>query len=128
MSGLISFERVENMKLNCGGHECIDFLKDNPHVTKLHLFDRSLDEQDILQIGDSLPNLVELELDFARDGTNGAKPFIQLIQTNSHLKKITLDHFGSKIHAGLREQTIKDWTVNEDGHKIALRKSIEGLK
>lgn len=98
MTGMMLFDKLEDLKLSCLARECIEFAKQYKHVTKLDMFGKSFNDQDILAIGDILPNLVELNL--GSDGYIEADPLIQMIDTCQHLEKVTLDfekHFTTQF-------------------------------
>lgn len=120
MSGVMLFDKLEDMKLSCIARECIEFVKQNRNVKKLNMFGSSLSAQDILTIADTLPNLVELTL--VSDVKIQADPIIQLIQKSKNLEKVILDVFGTELFNVLSHQVTGDWTIKETTYKIILEK------
>lgn len=120
MTGLMSFDKLEDLKLSCSARECIEFAKQNRNVKKINMFGKSLSAQNILTIGDVLPNLVELTL--TSEEKVQADPIIQLIQRSKHLEKVTLEFGGTETYNNLSQQISKDWTVKQTRYEIILEK------
>lgn len=119
MSGLMSFDKLENLSLSCLAHECIEFLRQNTNVRKLKIIGESLSNQNILTIGGILPNLVELTI--SENENIEANSIIQLIQNSQQLEKLAIEYFNTEAYNTLCQQINKDWTVNEKRHGIDFR-------
>lgn len=120
LSELMTFETIEDMKISGLADECIALIRGNPNIRKLNIFARTLSDQEILEIGTLLPNLIEFR--FASEMKITANPIVQMIQQNTHLERIVLNLFDIELYKALLQFVSKEWIVAEIGYQITLDK------
>lgn len=112
---IITFGRLEELKLTCRSDECPNFMDRNPNLNKLTLKTKSITDEYISRVGHKLLNLTELSIAIVlEDSVIDTDTIIQLMNERKNLNRIKLSNFGNGLFEALERHFSEIYNVREE--------------
>lgn len=123
ISSKVSFDQIEELSMECLARECVAFIVQNQNVRKLDLVTNALSRDDLLEIGEKLPNLTDLTLKSDSGITAGS--IIEFISMSKNLERMKVEFLSQADYETLEKNLKLKWTMNQELFHIFLEKILE---